>query len=254
MSPLPSPNAKVCIFQTISELAETVLNELVARTHSIPDETFLTVALSGGTTPKQLFEACLTSNKYKEVSWNKILFFWVDERCVPPDQEESNYGMANNHFLRRLNIPEAHIFRMHGEAVPEKEVIRYRRILSENVPTRHNLPCFDFILLGLGEDGHTASIFPGNTGLFQTVNSCEVVQHPQTGQRRITLTGSVLNNAVDVVFLVTGSLKAAIVSNILQSHTTEFPASLVHPHQGRLIWLLDKDAASSVAAYQDCSE
>jgi len=231
------------IFQSVNDLAKFALERLVEKIGEAPEGKFYTVALSGGTTPKKLFEY-IALHGQKAVDWSRILFFWSDERCVSPDSDESNYRMARLCLLDKLDIPEDHIFRIHGEANPAEEAQRYSRILSENIPSVNGLPCFDLILLGLGEDGHTASIFPGNPQLFQSERLCEAVKHPQSGQQRITITGPVINNAVDVAFLVTGLGKAEIVSNVLNTVKNDFPASLVSPVHGRLTWLLDEDAAS----------
>jgi len=194
-------------------------------------------------TPKRIFEY-ISSSDQGVVNWNRIRFFWCDERCVSPDDDESNFHMARLYLFKNLDIPAHHIFRIFGEADPPSEAIRYSRIISRNVPIKRNLPEFDLILLGLGEDGHTASLFPGNTGLFYSENLCEVAIHPQTGQKRITLTGTVINNARNVVFLVTGPEKAKIVADLPDDNETRrFPASLVHPGNGTLTWLLDADAA-----------
>lgn len=234
------------IFQSISELGTFALAWLRDKIKDVPDEKFFTIALSGGTTPKLLFDY-IAVHGIRTVNWNKILFFWCDERCVWPESSDSNYGMARSSLLEKLHIPEAHIFRIHGEEAPEKEVQRYSHILSENIPSENGFPRFDLILLGLGKDGHTASVFPGNTQLFQSQHFCEVVKHPQTGQKRITITGKVINNAIDVAFLVTGSEKAEIVSKVIAKEITGYPASMVCPEPGRLSWLLDKDAAGIIA-------
>jgi len=233
------------IFQSVNDLAKFGLEQLAEKMGKAPEGEFYTVALSGGTTPKQIFEYLVLQGQ-KAVNWNRILFFWCDERCVLPDSDESNYRMARLSLLENLGIPENHIFRIHGEVNPDEEAQRYGQIITENIPLKYGLPCFDLILLGLGEDGHTASIFPGNKQLFESEHLCEAVKHPQTGQQRITLTGQIINNATDVVFLVTGFGKAEIVSNILTTVKNDFPASLVNPVHGRLTWLLDKDAATGL--------
>jgi len=231
------------IFQSVKELAAYSMEWMSLKMKEATKDKFFTVALSGGTTPKQLFEY-LAMHGQGTVDWTKILFFWSDERCVAPDNADSNYHMAKFCLLDKLEIPEEHIFRIHGEAEPIEEAKRYSLILEENVPLRNGLPCFDLILLGLGEDGHTASIFPGNTHLFESARYCESVKHPQTGQQRVTLTGSVINNADNVVFLVTGSGKAEIVSRVLNTAKNDYPASLVSPVHGRIKWFLDQNAAS----------
>jgi len=231
------------IFHSVNDLGEFALEWLTLKMEEAPDKKWITVALSGGTTPGQLFDY-IALHGQKAVDWNRFLFFWSDERCVLPDSEDSNYRMARLSLLEKLNIPNEHIFRIHGEADSTQEALRYSRILSEKIPSVNGLPCFDLILLGLGEDGHTASIFPGNMQLFQSEHICEAVKHPQTGQERITLTGTVINNANNVAFLVTGFGKAKIVSKVLNTTRNDFPASLVCPVHGRLTWLLDTDAAS----------
>jgi 6-phosphogluconolactonase len=172
-----------------------------------------------------------------------MLFFWGDERCVSPDSVDSNYRMARP-YLEKLHIPEDHIFRIHGEDEPTKEAQRYSKLLAETIPLKDGLPRFNLILLGLGEDGHTASIFPGNTRLFKSQHICEAVKHPKTGQQRITLTGTVINNAIDVAFIIKGAGKAKIVSKVMNQDISDYPASLICPVHGRLTWLLDKEAAS----------
>jgi 6-phosphogluconolactonase len=180
------------------------------------------------------------------VAWQYVHVFWGDERCVPPDDKESNFGMALNSFLGRVNISSHNIHRIYGEEEPEMESFRYSEEVSVNTKSRHGLPAFDLILLGLGEDGHTASIFPGHTDLFQSDKICEVVSHPDTGQKRITLTGRVINNAKAVAFLVTGSKKAVVVENMFKNKPAalNYPSSLVVHSNGSLSWYMDKDASS----------
>jgi len=230
------------IFQTVNDLGEFALEWLTLKMEEFPEKKRLTIALSGGSTPKQLFDYIASHGK-SAADWSRFLFFWSDERCVSPESEDSNYRMAKFYLLDKLGIPDEHIFRIEGEANPAQEAQRYSRVLSENIPIVNGFPRFDLILLGLGEDGHTASIFPGNTQLFTSERFCEAVKHPTTGQQRITITGPVINNAVNVAFLVTGFGKAEIVSKVLNTSKNDFPASLVCPVHGRLTWLLDNDAA-----------
>ena len=238
-------NPEIIVFPTIDKLAEYaagLLNTLIAET---ADGEYLTIALSGGSTPKRIFNY-ISSHDTGKTAWRKVRFFWVDERCVPPDNEESNYKMTRLNLLQNIAIPEQNIFRIHGEADPEKEAVRYSNILAGNVPFENNLPRFDLIILGLGEDGHTASIFPGNTALFQSAKICEVATQPTSGQQRITITGSIINNARQVAFMVTGPGKTAIVAQILPDKETGLPASFVKPANGKLTWLLDADAAGKL--------
>ena len=238
-------NPEIIVFPTIDKLSEFAAGLLHTMIFEIPEGDFLTIALSGGSTPKRIFNY-ISLNDNGNTDWEKVMFFWVDERCVPPDNDESNYKMTFLNLFENLAIPEENIFRIHGEADPEKETIRYSSMIAGNVPFENNLPRFDLIILGLGEDGHTASIFPGNTVLFQSAKICEVATHPQSGQQRITITGPVINNASKVVFMVTGSDKANIVAQILQDENSGLPASFVKPSVGKLIWLLDADAAGQL--------
>jgi 6-phosphogluconolactonase len=234
----------VKIFPTPFELAEALALDLVkmingAESGKVP----FTIALSGGNTPKLLFSV-LGDHFAGSVNWSLVQFFWVDERCVPPDNMESNYSMAKSSLLDKLDIPGKNIHRILGEEDPGKEAIRYSREIAEFTRNRNRLPIFDIILLGLGEDGHTASIFPGKEKLFRSHKICQPAVHPVSGQKRITLTGRVINNAESIIFLVTGKNKAAVVNEILTDRTCEkrFPASHVVPVNGIVTWFLDKEA------------
>ena len=202
-----------------------------------------TIALSGGSTPKLLFEILATD--FKEViNWEKLQFFWGDERCVPPNHSESNYGAANDILFKNLQVP-LNVFRIEGEQNPEEEAVRYSSEIADKLPVKNGLPQFDMILLGLGEDGHTASIFPHQIGLLKSGKICEVAQHPASGQKRITLTGNVINNARSVVFLATGKAKADRIREIHYKKpvSKSFPAAHIQPAGGQLIWFLDEAAA-----------
>ena len=206
----------------------------------------LTVALSGGTTPKLLF-SILGTHFVDNVRWNAVHFFWGDERCVPMQDPQSNFGMANEVFLGKIGIPAENIHRIVGEADPDKEAIRYSDEVSTVVAHRHNLPSFNLIILGLGDDGHTASIFPGNSGLFASDKICEAVIHPESKQERITITGPIINNAENIIFLVTGRAKASVVAEIIEKPGLEdYPAACVKPKEGVVKWYLDMDAASGL--------
>jgi len=234
------------IFPTPLALAESLALELVSRIKDA-DTTVnpFTIALSGGNTPKLLFSV-LAEKFARSVAWSNVHFFWVDERCVPPEDPESNFGMTNEVFLGRIDIPQRNIHRIRGEDDPGKEAERYSRELNELTVQKNGLPFFDLILLGLGEDGHTASIFPGNEKLFVSDKICVTPVHPSTGQKRITITGGVINNSAEIIFMVTGKNKAGIVNNIVGKgdNKKQFPASYVKPVQGRVMWYLDRDAGS----------
>ncbi|KYG74495.1 6-phosphogluconolactonase [Roseivirga ehrenbergii] len=204
----------------------------------------LNIALSGGSTPKLLFEILV--HKYSDkIEWPKFHFYWGDERCVPPTSGESNYGMTHEYLFQHLDISEENIHRVFGECDPDEEAVRYGKLISENLPPINGLPQFDLIILGLGEDGHTASIFPHQMELITSKKVCEVAEHPTSGQKRITLTGSVINNAKEVCFLVTGQAKAEKVREILNltGDCEHYPASYIKPTHGELSWFLDKAAS-----------
>ncbi len=201
------------------------------------------IALSGGSTPKLIFKY-LADQYDSKIEWNKINFYWGDERCVPPNDDESNFKWANDLLFKPLNIKDENIFRIKGENDPEQESVRYSKVISSNVPQVNSLPWFDLIMLGLGEDGHTASIFPGNLNLFASTKICETAEHPSTKQKRVTITGNVINNAKKIAFIVTGKSKSKIADIILNKKPgyENLPASYVNPEDGDLIWLMDKSA------------
>ena len=167
------------------------------------DRDKITVALSGGSTPKVIFDI-LAADFGNEVEWSKFYFFWGDERCVPPTDEQSNYKMTVDHLFSKIDIPERNIFRIQGENDPELEALRYSAVLEKELRLENEVPQFDLVILGMGDDGHTASIFPHEIELWDASESCAVATHPDSGQKRVTISGDVINNASAVAFLVTG--------------------------------------------------
>jgi 6-phosphogluconolactonase len=234
---------QIFVFPGVDEISDYLTRLIGDKITSTDDGKPLNIALSGGSTPKLIFENIVFRQK-EQVNWDMIRFFQVDERCVPPDLPESNYLMIRKHLLDGLNIPEDHFFRIRGENEPQEEAVRYAKILVENLTMKSKYPGFDLVLLGLGEDGHTASLFPGDTVVLKSQKYCEVAVHPQTGQKRITLTLPVLNSARQLIFLVTGHGKGDIVAEIHKyPGINMFPASLVNPWQGKVTWLLDEEAS-----------
>tara|TARA_R110002111_G_scaffold79777_3_gene126480 strand:+ start:1665 stop:2381 length:717 start_codon:yes stop_codon:yes gene_type:complete len=205
------------------------------------------VALSGGSTPKIVFDH-LATHFADDIDWSKILLYWGDERCVPPTDSESNYKMTLQHLLSKISIPEENIFRILGENNPKQEAKRYSTILDENLPTKYDIPKFDLVILGMGDDGHTASIFPHEIDIWHSKANCEVAIHPDSAQNRITITGKIINNAEVVAFLVTGPTKAEKVKEIIKEIVgyKNYPATLVNPTSGELIWFLDSEAAKEI--------
>lgn len=232
------------IYDTVDQLCEgfsLYLKEL------LEDKTF-NICLSGGSTPKSLFQ--YWSDKYNEkIPWHKINFFWGDERCVPPNHEDSNYGMTSQYLFKNIQIPEKNIFRIRGEDNPDQEAGRYGNIIQEHVPHNGNVPQFDLVILGLGDDGHTASIFPHQINFWNSKNNCIKAEHPVNHQTRISITGKIINNAKNVAFLVTGKKKAKMIKKVAlrkKLFADNFPAAKVDPYSGNLLWFLDSDAASKL--------
>jgi 6-phosphogluconolactonase len=207
------------------------------------------VALSGGSTPKVVFDY-LAENFASEIDWSKVFFYWGDERCVPQTDPESNYKMTLDHLLSKITIPAENIFRVQGENDPIEEAIHYGNVLDQQLPKVNGIPQFDLVILGLGDDGHTASIFPDSIQLWDSSHNCEVATHPDSGQKRVTITGKIINNAKRVAFLVTGASKAEKVREIVkqEGNFRIYPASLVNPATSDLIWYVDQDAAKKVVS------
>lgn len=201
------------------------------------------IAISGGSTPQIVFSA-LAAKFEDSPLWEKTHFWWVDERMVPPDHPESNFGVANRLLFSKIRIPDKNIHRIKGENEPYQEAKSYSQQIMAEVPAYSLRPVFDLIILGLGDDGHTASIFPDQMELLNSELICAVAHHPVTGQARVTLTGKQINQALAVNFLVTGSNKAERLSEIaLKGEKAKLlPASYIHPENGELIWYCDAAA------------
>jgi len=203
-----------------------------------------TVSLSGGSTPRGLYSRLAQDSR--DLPWGKIYFFWGDERHVPPDDKDSNYRMVRETLLSQAPIPPENVFRMHAEEADAARVAeQYEQVIKKFFALKAGeLPRFDLVLLGLGPDGHTASLFPHSAALQErsrlvVANWVEKFQH-----YRLTFTAPVINNAAEVMFLVSGAEKAAALRSVLKSDAPAeaFPAKLIQPAKGRLIWLLDRAA------------
>jgi 6-phosphogluconolactonase len=239
-------NYEIKVFKNKQILAETTTIDLLNERAESPKNRRFNMALAGGNTPRSIYEQWATVQD--ESLWRKVHFFWGDERCVPPDEKESNYKMAYDSFLSKIKVSDNQIHRIRGEVDLEMEVHRYSDEIKGHLPIVKNFPQFDWILLGVGNDGHTASLFPTSKTLKEKSLICEVAQHPETGQKRISLTLPVINNARKVTFLVTGKEKSEIVPKILRDKNSllTLPAALVKPHSGILQWYLDEAAASKL--------
>lgn len=203
-----------------------------------------TVALSGGSTPKAMHQV-IASDYRDAIDWTKVEIFFGDERCVPAEHAESNYRMARETLLSKLPIPLDNVYRMRGEIDPNEAAKEYGLMLKEKFGDGG----LDLIFLGLGEDGHTASLFPGTEAVNETHHRCvaNYAEHSTTGKSwRITLTAPFINRCREVMFLVAGAAKAKALAAVLEGppQPENIPAQLIHPDNGKLIWLLDAQAAA----------
>jgi 6-phosphogluconolactonase len=227
---------------TPEDLSDSFALQLIDWVNETVADTFHLV-LSGGKTPSLLYT--LLAEKYsQQVPWQKIQFWWGDERMVPPTDPESNFGAVSKLLFSRITISQNQIHRIIGEAEPKMEAIRYEAEIKSRVPIMNGWPSFDLIILGLGEDGHTASIFPDQMQLLESNQITGISLRPNTDQQRITLTGNVLNNAKRAAFLIWGESKSKIFNEII--HESEnylnYPASHVHP-TGELHWFTESSIA-----------
>ena len=205
------------------------------------------VALSGGATPKMLYEALASAELIARVNWNRVYVFWGDERCVPPGDRESNYRLAYEALLLHAPIPPENVHRIHGELPPERAAQMYAKRLTEFFSLiEFELPRFDLILLGLGTDGHIASIFPGSSALRETSRMVVEQYVEQLDSWRVTITPPVINRAANVAFIVSGSEKAVVLREVLNGpyRPERYPAQMINLIAGNLTWFLDDDAAT----------
>ena len=234
------------IYETPQETARAVAELILAKAKEKTKQSLpFNIALSGGSTPKLLFT--LLANEYlNTIPWHFLRLFWVDERCVPPTHPESNFGMTYDSLLTHVPIHDSNIFRMQGEGNPIKEALRYQKMLEKELPLQDGFPIFDLVLLGMGDDGHTASIFPDNMELLQSDQAVAVGVHPVSGQERITLTGKTILEAKQVVFLITGSSKATVLREIIKHEPQgeDYPAFYVAKNAKSADFYLDRDAAA----------
>jgi 6-phosphogluconolactonase len=232
-------------YASIDDLTQALFTDFYNYVQACPDGQQVNIVISGGETPAVFFDRLSADGNNHSETWNRIHLFWADERCVPPDHPDSNYGMARKRLLQGTGMSEYQVHRIHGENDPDEETTRYTGEIIRQVDTRCGIPVFDRIYLGLGEDGHTASIFPDNMDLLKAQKICAVARHPVTGQNRITLTGPVLMQAKRITFMATGESKSRTIGNIL-NHNSEadgYPAAYIKPRDGTLDWYLDESAS-----------
>ena len=231
--------------EALSRAAADLFIEQAARSKAERNQ-FL-VALNGGSTPTRLFQVLATDYREK-VDWSKVHVFWGDERCVPPDDPGSSYGQAREILLSHVPIPDLNIHRIKGELGPAKASQEYALVLKEFASPSLQWPRFDLVYLGMGEDGHTASLFPGSLVDVSEPVMPVTAHYQDRPANRVTLTPIVFNSARLIVFMATGETKARTLAQVLSDryNPAQYPAQRIRPKDGRLIWLVDKDAASKL--------
>jgi len=218
---------------------------IAAATTTIAAAGRFTLALSGGSTPRALYARLAEPAQATRMDWGRVHLFWGDERCVPPTDGSSNYRMANEALLSKVPIPPANVHRIHGEDEPRAAANAYETLLRSCFA---GAATFDLVLLGMGSNGHTASLFPGLTALDETERWVAAELVPEVGMWRVTLTAPAINAAARVLFLVAGRDKAATLRDVLSGprDPRRLPAQLISPSPGRLTWLVDEAAAAEL--------
>lgn len=247
---MPNLQLEIRVMNTAAELFEAAAAEFVAQAKlAVRARGRFTVALSGGSTPRGLF-GLLASSAIRPVPWDKIFFFWSDERHVPPDDPESNYRMASEAMLSKVPVPAENVFRVPAEKEDaDLAALDYEQTIGKFFGLRPGeFPRFDLVLLGIGPDGHTASLFPGSAGLNETRRLVIANWVEKFKTNRITLTYPVLNHSACVMFLVSGPDKATILHEVLENPQSGLPGQKVRPTDGRVIWLLDHAAAGALTS------
>lgn len=237
----------IIITPTIEELFVAAAKEVVEVANGCRKEgRECSMALAGGSTPRGLYRL-LTGEPYRsQLSWEHLRVFWGDERTVPPDHHESNFRMAEETFLSQVPVSAKQVFRIEGELPAGEAAARYEKVLQEQFRlSPGEVPRFDLILLGMGPDGHTASLFPGTSAVAESHKLVAAPWVEKFHTYRVTLTPPVLNAAKHVVFLVSGQDKAQVLRTVLEgpAEADRYPAQVVNPSAGKLIWFINQDAA-----------
>jgi len=245
----------VVVLPSVDALMEAAAERVVARAAAAIDASGrFVVALAGGSTPKALYELLATPRYVDRFDWSRVHVFWGDERCVPPDDRASNYRMTREALLDRVGVPPSNVHRIHGEDPPTAAAAAYEEDLRSVFSTRVGPPreapgaCFDLVLLGMGDNGHTASLFPGLAAVRERERWVVAEYVSEVSMWRVTLTPPVLNAAADVVFLVSGAGKASMLHRVLEGprEPAALPAQAILPRGGGATWLVDVTAAADL--------
>ena len=239
---------EIRIFDDLEELSRAAAELFIERAaHSAAERNQFLVALNGGSTPNRLFQL-LATEFHGNVDWSKVHVFWGDERCVPPEDPGSSYGQARDMLLSHVPVPQANIHRVKGELDPAAASDDYARVLKEFASPPLDWPRFDLVYLGMGEDGHTASLFPGSPVDVSEPTLPVTAQYQDRPANRVTLTPVVFNSARMIVFMATGEKKAQTFAEVLSDryNPERYPAQRIRPDPGTLTWLVDKAAAGKL--------
>lgn len=232
----------IYVFSSLNDLAQKGAEVFAdAASSAVREKGFFTVALSGGKTPLAMYERLAAKN----VPWKDVHLFWGDERCVHPSSPESNFGSAYKNLISKVNIPSGNIHRMKGELDPAEAALDYDGEIKDffsSMGAAPGIPTFDLVLLGLGEDGHTLSLFPSTDAINERTRLVAANHVPRLGAWRITMTLPLVNETKCAVFLVSGAEKSAVLKEVIEGDLT-YPAALIRPKKGKLLWLVDKEAA-----------
>lgn len=246
---MPSTKPDVRVFDNLEALSRAAASLFIESCQeAIQSRGRALVALSGGSTPARLYQYMAHPPYAEQVEWSQVHIFWGDERCVPPDDPESNYREANDVLLSLVPIPEGNIHRVQGEAEPQEAALSYALTLKQFASPPLSWPRFDFVLLGMGEDGHTASLFPGSPVDVTTPTAAVTAHYQRRPAQRVTITPILFNEARRVVFLVSGESKSRTLANVLYGDYDPdlLPAQRIRLVDGELIWLVDRPAASKL--------
>ena len=244
---------EIRIVENPTELARAAANEFEGLAkNAVQSKGSFNVALSGGSTPKAMFDLLSGDRYINTIPWSKIHLFWGDERHVPPDDEDSNYRMTKEHLFSKIPIPPENIHRIEAESSnAESAAAKYERELKQHFNlSETEIPQFDLVFLGMGDDGHTASLFPGTDVVHESKYLVAAPWIEKFDSYRITLTPKVINNSDRVIFLVKGKEKADALVRVLEGEKDidRYPAQIVEPTHGSVLWLCDREATSKLSS------
>jgi len=237
---------KIHVYKDLQELSVAAADLFVDKAaHAIATYGRFLIALSGGSTPKPLYKLLTQSPFRDRIDWDKLHFFWGDERCVSRDNPGNNYFQAKQSLFDYIPVPEDNIHRIISELDPIDAAKDYVRVLKDFAESLYDWPRFDLVLLGMGDDGHTASLFPGSPVDVTSPTVAVTANYQDRPAKRVSLTPLVFNTARCVVFLAVGKEKAETLAKILNGeyHPQLLPAQRIRPTDGEIIWLIDEAAA-----------